>query len=251
MIKHIYRIGLLATLVTFAKGMDVEQATPAHWIDCSLVKLLEESNVALGGAQKAIDQTEMLALHDQFIALKQVMLAVIEGMDIKDDQLILSAPASEVPLSRACDWVQAAFDLAEKKHYENTEFVTSADYIIRDCQMMHKKLWQFGICTDLKELNPESAVPLYINRMIRIGALLNYNNPLMQNLALLKEFAKAQVAYIRPAPCPVIPTYQHLDIHTQFMQSEMMLPVSTKNKKKCTGCFTRRLTKDGLNKKSK
>lgn len=252
MIRRIYVVTFVLTFFTIIKPMELEEFAIAPALQSSLVELLENAEPVLGGVAETIDQTEVLAHQDQLIALKHVMSSIIDGLEINDDQLVVPGFINLIPLYRASEWIQAAFHLAEKKHYEGSEFVTSNDYTIRDCQMMLKKLWQYGLCLDLEAADPKEAERLYSNRMTRIGALLNYTDPNKQDVNLLKEYAKIQVLQALPSVLPSVPLYPyvHVDVATAFEQSAISLSSHAKKGKK-TSCFTRCISKNKHQEKRK
>ena len=247
MIRHIFVVTLGLTFFFIMKPMEVEVTKVP--LQRSLIELLEITEPAFGDAAHTIDQLELRACQDRLIALKQVMSSVIDGLEIADEQLIVPGVMTSVPLYTASEWIQAAFLLAEKKHYEDSEFVTSDDSTVKECQIMLKKLWHFGLCLDLQHVDQKEAERLYINRMTRIGALLNYTDPYKQDIKLLREYAKIQVLQVF-AQQPSVFSNPSVDLSAAFEQSAINLPSQVKKEKK-TGCLTRCRSKSNQQEKFK
>lgn len=249
MIRRIYIIVFVLTFFSVIKSMELEEV--ARNSTPSLLELLEKAEPVLAGVAHTIDHVDLVACQNQLIALKHVMCSVIDGLEIKDEQLVIPGVISSVPLSTASEWIQAAFHLAEKKHDEGSVFVTSDNCTIKECQTMLEKLWRFGICLDLLHVDQKEAERLYSNRMIRIGALLNYTDPIKQNVNLLKEYAKIQVLQVLSILQPTHLSNQHEVIAAAFEQSAIHVSSHAKKREKKIGCFTRCVSKNKMQEECK
>ncbi|MGE0010590.1 MAG: hypothetical protein AB7F19_01345 [Candidatus Babeliales bacterium] len=198
----------------------------------SVVALPEDYSNVLGGISITAKTVDIIVHQDQLIACKEVMRAVMHGMELKGNELMLRELNVCIPLETASSWIDQMFQLAERIDNEGTAFVTSSHPSIRACQAMLEKLWRFATCVDLQDMESEEAQHMYNNRIIRITALINLD------LQWLKEYAQVPVILPKAEPASVAK-----DIDFQFQQSQVRLrqvPALAERANRCFACLVRK-----------